>query len=377
MKEQELKNAAFKKAESGDLEKAVKELKSLRLEKDEERLPFFFLAGLFDKAVSCAVRLSSKPLTSVSLTCLRNPWLYDFVRNENYERAVSFLLVLLKKLKSARLRGNGDFLRRHYTAALSFYLPGIDQEEFPPDCFYSKKFAWAAVQRGKAFLNEAKFEKALKDFKTAHKANPADWESGCLLAETFVLTGRKREGFSLFNRLLKGQKDETEKKQIAAWKAEFHLIAGEPQKTLAVFRQYPESFFSPCWQSAALYLCGKAKKAENILKPHIRKNPRDYEALFWLIEILIKKGDVKGAGKILKKLEIEKQKNGEEKHLWLVPVYRAMIEKNRINSAVLKELENIFGKVKFPASPSELLKKAKGCRRGEPYLISCLFRKKA
>lgn len=191
----------FQEAQKGKIKEAVDYFKKNEPRKEEERLAAYFLNCRFKEAFLLAERISSKPISPLGLTVLRNPWLYDFVRNENYEKAYLFLKSVYEKLKRTKFSGNLNFLKNHYKAALSFYIPKEAQENFPDK--YPENFFWGLNQRGKFFLHTGYFSKAENDFKKALKYDKKDWESACLLAETLILAGKENIGFSIFEKAKK------------------------------------------------------------------------------------------------------------------------------------------------------------------------------
>lgn len=365
----------FQEAQKGKIKEAVDYFKKNEPRKEEERLAAYFLNCRFKEAFLLAERISSKPISPLGLTVLRNPWLYDFVRNENYEKAYLFLKSVYEKLKRTKFSGNLNFLKNHYKAALSFYIPKEAQENFPDK--YPENFFWGLNQRGKFFLHTGYFSKAENDFKKALKYDKKDWESACLLAETLILAGKENIGFSIFEKAKKNCQDERERSQIEIWKAEMLLMAGKTKETIEILKKYSGNPFSKCWEGAALSMEGEFKKAEKKLKDAEKANPKDYEAVFWLIETLIKANKKKEAEKKLKKIEYLRLTFPFEKNLWPALVLKSLIEEKKGNikkaRETLQELNNYFPGIKFPKKAEDILKKAKGCRRGEYYLIKGLF----
>lgn len=121
------------------------------------------------------------------------------------------------------------------------------------------------------------------------------------MAETLILAGKENIGFSIFEEAKENCQDERERSQIEIWKAEMLLMAGKTKETIEILKKYSRHLFSKCWEGAALSMEGEFKKAEKKLKDAEKANPKDYEAVFWLIETLIKANKKKRSGKKTKK----------------------------------------------------------------------------
>lgn len=189
----------------------------------------------------------------------------------------------------------------HWKSFYGFILKRKAEEDLPSPDFggLPMKYAWMNFYFAEEMLSRCEMRGALAVLSRAAASIPGDPYLLCRYAEALICAGRKREGFRVFDSVIRAGKWAHES---AAWKGQMLLMTGDYQGAGRLLSGR-RSAYSEGWLGAIRYLTGRRTEALRLLEGVERRNGRsDMESELWLAELYRKIGRSVKAKRILDRL---------------------------------------------------------------------------